>query len=123
MDSEARNGSSSSGQFGGYRGRYSVLADGSADDEWEKRSKDNKRRKCSSVGTFETFEHDDTNIKESLLSNEQFRELPTDETLVTLFELMSNVSSVSTRLSRTEDKLVSVECAVSRDQSRVKLLE
>ena len=57
------------------------------------------------------------------MSNEQYRELPTDEKLVTLFELMSNVSSVSTRLSRTEDKLVSVQCAMTRDQSRIKLLE
>ena len=124
MDSEARNERSSGNGLGGYRGRFSVLADGSADGGWETRSNDNKRRKRSSGGTYETFEHDSQDIiRENVLSNTQFRELSTDDKLVTLFELMSSVSTVSTRLHKTENNVASLQCTVKNDQSRIRVLE
>ena len=72
---------------------------------WETRSKDNKRRKRSSGGTFETSEQNNRgNLNLNLPSRSQFRELSTDEKLVTLFEIMmSHIPSASARLNRTED--------------------
>ena len=122
MDSEARKERGMGGGLGGYSGRFSVLAtDDNADGGWETRSKDNKRRKRSSGGTFETSEQNNRdNLNLNLPSKSQFRELSTDEKLVTLFEIMmSHIPSASARLNRTEDKLVSLEGTVTRDQSRI----
>ena len=80
----------------------------------------NKRQRRSTGGTFN---QKNTYESQFSLSTEDFKALPTDDKLVTLFELMTNVGSVHGRIGQVENKVNDIHNQVSQNVCRIKLLE
>ena len=115
-----------SGYFGGHvnrDNRFSRLADGTdGTDEgahWTRVERNKRQRR--STGGF--FNQKNTYESQFSLSTEDFKALPTDDKLVTLFELMTNVGSVHGRIGQVENKVNDIHNRVSQNVSRIKLLE
>ena len=112
-----------SGYFGGHvnrDNRFSRLADGTDEGAHWTRVERNKRQRRSTGGTFN---QKNTYESQFSLSTEDFKALPTDDKLVTLFELMTNVGSVHGRIGQVENKVNDFHNQVSQNVSRIKLLE
>ena len=98
--------------FGRYTGRYAVLGYDPANEGGEWLSQDGKRRRRLTDGTFnntgdyagpETFDNNPPDI-----TTHKFKAMSTDEKLVTLFELMNNVSSINARVTSTERNIETI---------------
>ena len=101
--------------------RFSRLT-GAGDDEhapWT-RVERQKRQRRSTDGIFEQSRTHESQYK---LSIHEFKELQTDDKLVTLFELMTNVGSFHGRLGRVENEVHEIRNHVDQNENRLKLLE
>lgn len=112
------------GHFGGYKGRYAVLGYDSDGEGGEWLSQDGKRRRRSTGGTFNyTGDYVEAINKPPDVTTHKFKAMSTDETLVTLFELMNNVSSINARVTSTERNIENVNKHLSSHERRLLLLE
>ena len=111
---------------GDQRNRFSQLSDmgEEPDDDFQsvprRRNKRQRRSTGNTSGTLLTPKHAGLY---SDISKDDFRALPTDDKLVTLFELMNNVGIQSARLSTLEKTVDTLNKNTSLSESRLKLLE
>lgn len=108
---------------GGYSGRFDILSRETADDddgEWI--VQDNKRRRRSTGGTFNSKSLKELNIGQAITKAE-FKAMSTDDKLVTLFELMSSLGTIDARMTTVENNVHNINKHVSSHTNRLKLLE
>lgn len=79
-----------------------------------------KRQRRSTGGTPYSPQSKETLVN---ISEREFKALPTDDKLVTLFKLMSSVGSQNARLNAVETKVSELGNKMSRTDQRVRLLE
>ena len=97
--------------------RFSRLTDAGDEEHapWN-RVERQKRQRRSTGGTFEQSRTHESQYK---LSIHKFKELPTDDKLVTLFELMTNVGSFHGRLGRVENEEHEIRNHVDQNENRL----
>ena len=79
-----------------------------------------KRHRRSTGGTYQTNYVQETVCK---ISKEQFKQMPTDDKLVSLFEIMKEFGSLSTRMSGLEEDIDSIFAQNTITEKRLKVLE
>ena len=109
---EARHGFSLLGDLG------EEPEDGS---EMVVRSRKRQRRSTGDMSQPPENPQNSENVRK--MSKDEFKELATDDKLVTLFELMSSVDSQQLRLNNIEDTVDFLGSEVFKTNDRVKLLE
>ena len=78
-----------------------------------------KRKRRSTGGTFEP-KH---NMTASQVSKDDYRKLSVDEKLVTLFDMMANVSSVDTRVHQIQSQVPALKNENTQIKGRISTLE
>ena len=79
-----------------------------------------KRHRRSTGGTFQTQYKKETVCK---ISKDQFKKMSTDDKLVSLFEIMSQLGSVTTRVGELEEDVETILAHSMVTDKRLKLLE
>ena len=79
-----------------------------------------KRHRRSTGGTFQTQYKKETICK---ISIDQFKKMPTDDKLVSLFEIMLQLGSVTTRVGELEEDIETILAHSTVTDKRLKLLE
>ena len=101
--------------------RYSRLTDAGDDEHVPWTTVERQKRQRPSIGG--TFEQTRIHESQYKLSIHEFKDLSTDDKLVTLFELMTNVGSFHGRLGQVESEVHELRNNVGQNENRLKLLE
>ena len=119
---------------GTYENRYRALNLESEGDAWQDvdNSKGkNKRQRRSTGGTYDCHEQDrgpgpsyrGQGSQYQIMSKDDFRDLSTDEKLVTMFEALTEIGSLHGRVQNVERKVEKLESSNMAQNERLKLVE
>ena len=123
----ARGAKSRSGT-GPYENRYTPLRTDSEGETWQVVKGGNKRQRRSTGGTYGQPESSEfAELRQSAqyrsISRDEFRGLSTDEKLVTMFEAITDLGSLSDRVCNVEEKVAGLEMSNKAHDDRLKLVE
>ena len=126
MFSRQRGENSTGGhlQAGGYSGRFQLLSDEAADGEqWITHKGKRRRRSTGGTGSFNPNMPGLNTDSVPRLTEREFKELPTDDKLVTLFNLMTNVNTFDTRMNSVEKNVKGMCGVLDAHEAKIRLLE
>lgn len=78
----------------------------------------NKRKRRSTGGTFDVI-----NNNAATITKDQFKQLSTDDKLVTIFDMINSVQSLSLRVEAVEQRINDIESSTKCSFNRLKVLE
>ena len=112
-----------------HESRYSLLNSDSEGESWQyqtKRGSKNKRKRHSTGGTYVYYEGHEASqnpARYQIMSKSEFRGLPTDEKLVTMFEAITEISSLYGRVENVEHNVEKLKVRSEAHDNRIRLVE
>lgn len=110
---------------GTYANRFSVLDPDSETNKWQVQDR-NKRRRRSTGGSFgpsQALESGHLTSEYQTMSKSKFKELSTDDKLVTMFEAITDIGSLNGRILNIESDMQKLQSRNLDHERRIKLVE
>ena len=120
---QASNGARPKTNIGTFENRYSAL--NSDNDTWQVQER-GKRRRRDTGGSYDlslTQTDVRTSTNFNLMSKSEFKELSTDDKLVTMFELMSDIGSLHNHINKIETHVQTLHSTNMVQNDRIKVIE
>ena len=120
---QASNGARPKTNIGTFENRYSALD--SDNDTWQVQERGKRRRRDTggSYGLSRTQTGVRTSTNFNLMSKSEFKELSTDDKLVTMFELMSDIGSLHNHINKIETHVQTLHSTNMVQNDRIKVIE
>ena len=112
-----------------HESRFSLLNSDSEGESWQHQTKigsKNKRKRHSTGGTYGYYEGPEASqnpARYQIMSKSEFRGLPTDEKLVTMFEAITEIGSLYGRVENVEHNVEKLKIRSQAHDNRIRLVE